>query len=356
MPIAFPPVAYMPLMSGDAGVAQTIDQMRSLVDEALRDPSIKRLATDIVRGVPAFDDYSEARAIFEWVRGNIRFTKDAVNKEQLYPPAELLQIRAGDCDDMAMLTGTLLMAVGYPARLVTVAAPGSGDEFSHVYIEASVNGSWIPIDPARVDSQFGVEPPAYTRGRWWSLSDSSSGDFSGNLSGMFAYTPTLGAYPRYLSHVSGLGSYGHVRTMGRLGQSNACMYLSNDGSTVQSVDTNSNPTECAANGGIWEGGPAVPAAPAATPSGAETSATIATIEQGTANIIRAASGQPASPFDFSASGPWQSFQTAYSPYGTPAGYAPATPAAPGLSLTGSSGWLIWGALLVGAAMLLGGRR
>ena len=161
MPIAFPPaVLSLPLAGGDAGVEQTINSMRSLVDEALHDPSIIRMATDIVRSVPAFDDFAEAKALYEWVRANIRFTKDPVNKEKLYPPAELLQIRAGDCDDISMLLGTLLMAVGYPARLVTVAASQQDPEqFSHVYVEGEVGGQWIPMDPARYDSQFGVAPP-----------------------------------------------------------------------------------------------------------------------------------------------------------------------------------------------------
>lgn len=321
-PIAFAPVEYTPLLSGDAGVEQTINAMRGLVDEALRDPSIIRLATDIVRSVPAFDDFSEAQAIFNWVRSNIRFTKDPINKEKLYPPSELLKIRAGDCDDMAMLTGTLAMAVGYPARLVTVAAPGSGDEFSHVYAEANVNGQWIPMDSARSDSQFGVAPPAFTRARWWSLSDSSYGDMAGMGRWRSPGVSGLGNYRRFKSF---LGSYGRVRTMGALG-------------------------DCAP-GDVWTGSVCITPAPA---SGDSTSSTIATIEQGSANIIRAAEGQPASPFDFSASGPWQSFQTQYSPYGVPAGYAPA--AAPGISLGASSNWLLWGALLFGAAMLFGGRR
>jgi Transglutaminase-like superfamily len=301
-------------MSGDAGVEQTINQMRSLVDEALRDPSINRLARDIVQSAPAFDDYAEAQALYNWVRQTIRFTKDPVNKETLYPPAELLKIRAGDCDDISMLMGTLLMSVGYPARLMTVAA--NGDEFSHVYAEGQINGQWIPMDPARSDSQFGVAPPAFTRARWWSLSDTSQGDLSASR---------LGNYPRFKSHVSGMGSYGRVRTMGALG-------------------------DCAP-GDVWTGSQCITPAPA---SGDSTSATIATIDQGAASLIRAASGQPASPFDFSAAGPWQSFQTQYSPYGVPAGYAPAVQ--PGVSVTGSSSWLIWGVLLVGAAMAFSGRR
>lgn len=291
MPIAFPPVPYFrePLLSGDPGVEQTVNQMRGLVDAALRDPSIIRLATDIVRGVPAFDDLAEANALYEWVRRNIRFTKDPVNKEKLYPPAELLKIRAGDCDDISMLMGTLLMAVGYPARLMTVAA--NGDEFSHVYVEANIDGQWIPLDPARYDSQFGVAPPAFTRARWWSLTDTAQGDLAG----------LLGNYPRFTSHVSGMGAYGPVRRMAGIGD--------------------------------------------------DTSSTIATIEQGTANIIRASQGQPASPFDFSAAGPWASFQTQYSPYGIPAGYQQ-----PQLSLSSSSNIGLWLAVAAGALLMFGGRR
>lgn len=294
MPIAFPPapIYRAPLMSGDAGVAQTIQEMRSLVDEALRDPSILRTAKDIIRGVPAFDDTAEAQALYNWVRSNIRFTKDPVNKETLYPPAELLQIRAGDCDDISMLLGTLLMAVGYPARLMTVAS--NGDEFSHVYVEWQINGEWIPMDPARYDSQFGVAPPAYTRARWWSLQDNAQGDLPG----------LLGHYRRFKSHVSGMGAYHRVRTMGDAA------------------------------------------------SGDTTSASIATITQGTADIIRASEGIPASPFAYS-SGPYASFQTPYSPGMVPAGYTAPQPA---LALTGSSNWLLWGALLVGAAMMFGGRH
>lgn len=303
MPIAFPPaVLAQPLLGGDSGVEQTINEMRGLVDAALRDPSIIRTATDIVRSVQAFDDVGEANALYEWVRRNIRFTKDPVNKEKLYPPAELLKIRAGDCDDISMLMATLLMAVGYPARFVTVAASQSDPEqFSHVYVEGEVAGRWIPMDPARFDSEFGMAPPVVTRSRWWSVVDSSYGDLSGvRHSGSSARVPSLGNYPRYRSHIfSGLGSYGRVRTMGDQPDS----------------------------------------------------AMIATVAQGTADIIRASQGTPASPFDFSSSGPWQSFQTQYSPYGVPAGYG----TQPALSVSSSSNVTLWIFLGIGALYFLGGR-
>ena len=183
-----------PLLSGDPGTEQTIALMRRLIDEALRDSSIIRLAKDIVSGVAAFDEMGEAGAVYHWVLNNIRFTKDPVNKEALYPPAELLKIRAGDCDDISMLMATLLMALGYPARLITVSAnPGDPSQFSHVYVEGQVGGAWIPLDAARPDSVFGEAPPMYYRKRAWSLVDDSFQDLSG-----------LGNYPRFNS-LRGLG-------------------------------------------------------------------------------------------------------------------------------------------------------
>lgn len=363
-------------MSGDAGVAQTIQEMRSLVDEALRDPSILRTAKDIVRSVPAFDDYSEAQALYNWVRTNIRFTKDPVNKETLYPPSELLAIRSGDCDDISMLLGTLLMAVGYPARLMTVAA--GGDEFSHVYVEGQINGQWIPMDPARSDSQFGVAPPSYTRARWWSLSDSSQGDVPG----------LLGNYPRFRSHVSGMGSYGSVnrhrtmmgrhRTMAFIGtppDQSAVNDLTNNGYNPATINqliamgasneqlqalpfpTDPASMQAAVNalaaqlGGTTAAPASASPAPATPASGQVTSSTIATVDQGIADIIRAASGQPASPFSYT-SGPYASFQTPYSPGAITAGYTPAAAVTPGVSLTGSSNWLLIAGIGIAALLLM----
>lgn len=306
-------IAAQPLLNGDAGVEQTIALMRQLVDEALRDPSFIRWATDVVRSVPAFDDFAEAEALYNWVRDNVRFTKDPVNKEKLYPPTELLKIRAGDCDDISMLLAAGLMAVGYPARLVTVATPSAPEQFSHVYVEAEIpagSNQWVAIDPARFDSEFGVPPPVTTRARWWSLTDGSYGDLSGTK--IFAHPGAtvhvnLGNYPRFRSGVSGLGSYGSVRRLGDV-------------------------------------------APAT--SGDTTSSLIATTGQAASDIIRASQGIQASPVQYQ-SGPWASFATPYTPGVTvgPGGYG-----TPNVALTASSNWVLWVALGFGALLLLGGRR
>lgn len=183
-----------PLLNGEAGTAQTVKLMRRLVDQALSDSSFVRQVIDIVRAVPAYDEFGEAQAVYNWVQRNIRFTKDPLTKEKLYPPQELLKIRAGDCDDISMLLGAMLLALGYPARLVTIAANASDpNEFSHVYVETEIppgSGNWIAADAARYGAQFGVAPPTYYRKRAWSLTDDSYQDLSGmtRLRGLAGYT------------------------------------------------------------------------------------------------------------------------------------------------------------------------
>lgn len=182
-----------PLLDGDAGTAQTVRLMRKLIDQALNDPQFIRFSVELVRHIPAYDDYGEVFSLFQWVQGHIRYTKDPVTKELLTPPLELLKKRAGDCDDIAMLMGALAIALGYPARLVTVAAqPDYPNDFSHVYTEVEVpagSGRWVAVDAARPNSQFGLQPPVYFRKRVWSLTDGTYQDMNGctRLQGLSGY-------------------------------------------------------------------------------------------------------------------------------------------------------------------------
>jgi hypothetical protein len=171
-----------PLLGGDAGPSQTISMLRALVDDAWKDPFVNRTAIDIIRnaGVQPYDSWGQIRAIYIWVKGNFYFVNDPVMKEALRPTRELLQLMAGDCDDInANVLPALLGTIGYETRLVTIAAdPNAPDTFSHVYAEVFQDGQWIPLDAARPGAMFGVEPPHFFRRAWWSLTDDSHGDYS----------------------------------------------------------------------------------------------------------------------------------------------------------------------------------
>ncbi len=180
-----------PLLAGDAGTAQTIAMIRQLVDQGVRDPVINRQALAIVRGVRPYDDAGEVRAIYDWVRRNVAFRKDVAGKETLRRARTILEVRAGDCDDInAVLLPSLLGTIGYPTRLVTIAGnPAAPDQFTHIYAEARVRGRWIPLDAARKDARFGLAPGRYLRRRIWQI---NSDDYQ-DVQGLSGYAP-MGAF------------------------------------------------------------------------------------------------------------------------------------------------------------------
>lgn len=187
----YPGQSYsVPLLEGDAGTEQTIAAIREQVDQGLRDPFIRQTAGWIVARVRSYNDLGEVRALYDWVRRNIRFVKDPVGKETISSARWILSHRFGDCDEInAILLPALLGVVGYRTRLVTIAGnPNAPEQFTHVYAEVFVRGRWIPVDAARPGTSFGSAPSRYFRKRVWSLSDGRFEDLRG-LSGYATANP-----------------------------------------------------------------------------------------------------------------------------------------------------------------------
>src|ERR1700739_907637 len=136
----------IPHLDGDPGVSQTIRQMCQLIEEGKKDPLIHQTAAKILTAarVPAFDWPGEARAIYSWVKRNIRFTRDVDGHETLHGAADVLRLGIGDCDDFTVLILSLAGTIGAHGRIVTIATGrGEDSDFSHVYPEVEVNGRWI---------------------------------------------------------------------------------------------------------------------------------------------------------------------------------------------------------------------
>ncbi len=170
----------IPLAFGDAGTAQTIAAMRRLVEEGKKDPVVHETAAAILRRVRSFDWHAEARAIFDWVRQNIRFTRDVQGKETLHSAREILRLGIGDCDDYTVLICALLGTVGHRCRIVTIAGHGEDpSQFSHVYPEVFLNGQWIPLDAARRNPGFAQAPENFYRKRVWNTTSDEYIDVEG---------------------------------------------------------------------------------------------------------------------------------------------------------------------------------
>jgi hypothetical protein len=150
LPPEAPRIERLRIPSGFAGTRQTAAHVARLIREGASDFYVRQKAIDILLacGVASKDYIGEIDALFRWVQRNVRYTKDPFQVEVLHAARRMLELRAGDCDDMTILLGSLVKSVGHPVRLV-LTGPNARrpDIFSHIYLEAQHQGDWIPLDP-----------------------------------------------------------------------------------------------------------------------------------------------------------------------------------------------------------------
>lgn len=161
---------------GAAGTLTTARIIAELVREGAKDFLVRQTAIRIFRhaNVRAKDKVGEVLALFEWVRRNVRYTRDIYRVELLHTARRMLELKAGDCDDMTILLGAMLLSTGHPVRLALVGFnPNKPHIYTHIYPEVHVRGRWVAID-ATVDRPMGWAPPA----RWKRTCDIPMEDIS----------------------------------------------------------------------------------------------------------------------------------------------------------------------------------
>ncbi|MGH7596238.1 MAG: transglutaminase-like domain-containing protein [bacterium] len=155
-------IYYRQIPKGYAGTLATVRHIIALIKAGVKDFCVRQTAIDILlaNGIRPKDYRGEIAALFEWVKHNIRYTRDIHRVELLHTPRRMLELRAGDCDDMTILLATMLKSIGHPVRLVLVGFnPHKKKLFTHIYLEAYCKGWWIPLDPT-MRHPMGWAPPA----------------------------------------------------------------------------------------------------------------------------------------------------------------------------------------------------
>ena len=130
--------------NGKLGVAATLNAMRRMVKRAKKSRNIRELAMRIVQPIPNKDWAGEIRAIQQWVQHNIRYTRDIAGVETLQSPEHTVRLRAGDCDDHAMLVAALLQSIYHPARFRAIGK--THNSFCHVYVETKIANKWFSVE------------------------------------------------------------------------------------------------------------------------------------------------------------------------------------------------------------------
>lgn len=160
------PTIYMGhIPKGYAGTQTTVSYIIQLIKDGAKDFCVRQTAIDVLieNKVAPKNYFAEIRTLFEWVRQSIRYTRDIHRVELLHTARRMLDLRAGDCDDMTILLSAMLKSIGHPVRIVLVGFnPRKPMLFTHVYLEALCNGDWIPLDPT-TNHAMGWSPPATTK-------------------------------------------------------------------------------------------------------------------------------------------------------------------------------------------------
>lgn len=157
-----PRVTMLRVPKGKRGTLATARIIGEMIRSGAKDFYVRQKAIQVFRAyrVPPKDRMGEVWALFDWVRRNIRYTRDIFKVELLHTARRMLELRAGDCDDMTILLGAMLVSTGHPVRLVLAGfRPNKPHSYSHIYLEARVGKFWAPID-VTVDKPMGWSPPS----------------------------------------------------------------------------------------------------------------------------------------------------------------------------------------------------
>jgi len=159
--------------TGDDAIYRTVNKMKSIIRDSSKNPYIREWAKNIISRVEVNNKQGEASAIFNFVRDNVRYTKDPFGFEYVHTPPVLLEdIRLfqegrgerpiGDCDDMTVLSLSLLKSIGFNVAIKVVSFQPNG-KFGHVYGLVRIGSEWVPFDCVRPDQEMGWESEGHTR-------------------------------------------------------------------------------------------------------------------------------------------------------------------------------------------------
>jgi len=136
------------------------------MQQGKREANVRRIAGQVLKGVPSRDWEAEVKALFDYTRKVIRYTRDPAGVELFQSPTRALDHGIGDCDDQVIFLGSLLASVGYPLRLRVISLKGV-DYFQHIYLLVGLP----PHDPQK----YMALDPSRPEPAGWELPDSERG-------------------------------------------------------------------------------------------------------------------------------------------------------------------------------------
>jgi len=165
-----------------SGFSGSPDTLKAMVYAALgprgeQSMLVRSAGERICAGLRPKDYLGEILAIRNWVAEYVRYQNDSLHVEIVKDPQRLIEeyqehgIAVGDCDDIALLIGTLALTLGRKAEFI-VAGFGERGHYSHVFARVLEprSGQWIITDPVAGIDEAGMLRKVTTY-QVWSLDE-----------------------------------------------------------------------------------------------------------------------------------------------------------------------------------------
>ena len=130
---------------------QTLRLMQGLMNVWSKHPFFVQLSREIADLAGAKNPDSEGRAVWAWIRANVAYRADPVGTQWIQDPFETAsKSKAGNCANMAVLAGTMLMALGHPATAIAVQWADRNSWTHAVVKDEKLNRIIDPVSPSYV--------------------------------------------------------------------------------------------------------------------------------------------------------------------------------------------------------------
>ena len=123
------------------------------------DPAIKQIATRVASiSCPNGNRVCHAKALYLFVRDDIKYVADPVGQEYIEPAREVVSNQGGDCESGTLLLAALMEADGISSEIVEI----PGHAYLRINLEEASNhykkDGWVYLDWTCKDCGFGEVP------------------------------------------------------------------------------------------------------------------------------------------------------------------------------------------------------
>lgn len=153
-------------------IEMRVASIQAQIEKGVQDPRMRKLALQITRHCPERDGLCEAKAVYDYVKANVRYAGDVApirwqdgkveGIDVFQSPQRTLEFGAGDCDDHTKAVAVLLAHNGITPRLRVVKTKGAPD-WEHIYggalLPKGTGNKFVSLDTTLPgNNNFGVEP------------------------------------------------------------------------------------------------------------------------------------------------------------------------------------------------------